>query len=98
MTHLIVRGFSDVSTRSGNGAEAEMTPGGGTLTLRTRDVTMVLSTRDLVLAMFGVAHPVPADVKKLIELAEDEDDRELVEMLHVFHGNLTVCLRETDLP
>lgn len=100
---MLIRGFSQVETRSDNGVEAEMTPGGGTMTLRTRDVTLVASTRDMLHSLFGVAHPTIEDVDKLIDLVRvaQQDSRildqsELLETLEVFRANLTACLRETD--
>lgn len=93
---MLVRGFSKVETRSDAGIAAEMTPGGGTMTLRTRDVTLVASTRDMLHSLFGVAHPTIGQVSRLIELASVDEDEELVETLEVFRANLTACLRETD--
>lgn len=92
---MLVRGFSQVEARSDNGIEAEMTPGGGTMTFRTRDVTLVASTRDLVHTLFGVAHLTIEDVDRLIDLV-GHNQQELLETLEVFRANLTVCLRETD--
>lgn len=94
---MLVRGFSQVESRSDNGVEVEMTPGGGTLVFRTRDVSLVASTFDLVHALFGVAHPTVEDVDTLIGLlAPVPGQGELVETLQVFKANLTACLREND--
>lgn len=89
---FFLRGHSIVRTESNNGVEALMEPGGGALYLKTRDVTIKVSTHDMVEALFGVAHPEVDDVSRLILCAED--DQEMVDMLNVFRANLAACLKE----